>query len=74
MGTMFNICLRYFEIANDLREDRLTDNDFSFLEPGSFGYDPSLSALISYLRETVVFEDGKPTIVISSSPRISVEK
>jgi hypothetical protein len=71
---LFDICLKYFEIVKGLKDDFncLTDSDY--LEPGIFGFDSSNKTLISYIRETVIFDNEIPQILISSSARIQISE
>jgi hypothetical protein len=70
--TLFDICLKYFEIVKNLNGDLDNLSDEEYLEPDIFGFEISNKSLKNYLRETVIFENRVPLILIISNPRINI--
>ena len=70
--TLFDICLKYFEIVKTLDDnlDEFFKNEY--LEPGIFGFDSTNKSLVNFIRETVIFENGTPQIMITSPSRINI--
>ena len=70
--TLFDICLKYFEIVKKLEDnlDELYKNEY--FEPGIFGFDTTNKSLINFIKETVIFENGTPQVMITSPSRINI--
>lgn len=69
LGTIFDICLKYFELVKSLPADYFTNENYP-LDDGIFGYDMTSFGIKNFLKESVVFNDSTPEVSINSSPRI----
>jgi hypothetical protein len=69
--TMFTICLKFFELVNTLKKDEFNSGINKF-EPGSFGFDTNCENIFNYMKKVVVYQNGKPEVVINLGSRINI--
>jgi len=70
--TLFDICLKYFEIVKSLKIDYTCLSNEDYFEPGIFGFDSSNKSIKDYLKKTVIFEKEIPEVKICSPSNIRI--
>lgn len=70
--TLFDICLKYFEIVKNLKIDSSHLLNEDYFEPGIFGFDSSNKSLNDFLKQTVIFDNHIPEVNISSPSNIRI--
>jgi hypothetical protein len=69
IANMMQVCLRFFELVNTLKNDDFSKNPFL---TENFGFDIGCENIFEYMKQTVIFKNDRKEIKIISNPRFTI--